>query len=165
MADHGMLDIVNQLREDGRREFAAARAEQLVLLPAPSGDQVPAPAAGAPVPAEPTGGRPKGARNKVNAQLRELILQTSRDPLLVLAHDYVSVPPEALAQRLECKLLEAATLQVRAAETLAAYLHSKMPTAVAVAGLTPDLIMQIFQGAPGEGEGETADFLTITENG
>lgn len=76
-------------------------------------------------------GRPKGAGNKRTAAVRDYLLARYRHPLEALAALY-SMPTADLARDLDCDRKDALALQVRAAEKVAEYVESKMPTALAV---------------------------------
>jgi hypothetical protein len=74
-------------------------------------------------------GRPKGATNKRQADVRNYLLTRYAHPLEVLAQVY-SRPVDALAAELGCSRREAAQLQVRAAAEVAPFVEGKMPVAI-----------------------------------
>lgn len=141
-----------------RAQAAAAREATAELLPA--ADQAELPIPPAPIPATTAqarqagrpaqlplgpvaeqealqgprqGGRPKGAINRKTAEWQAFMLARYRSPLVVLAETY-SRPLGELAAVLGCTPLEAFQLQLRAAQELAPFLHSKMPTALQLDG-------------------------------
>jgi hypothetical protein len=70
-------------------------------------------------------GRPRGAKNRDSAKLLALISERmGTDPLLWMADIVRLTLPEA-AQLLECKPLEAASFQLRCAQTLNEYARGK----------------------------------------
>ena len=74
-------------------------------------------------------GRPAGSVARATAAMRELLLRKYPSPLIGLA-EIAARPVEELAAQLRCSLLEAFEQQRRAMESLAPYVHSKMPIAV-----------------------------------
>lgn len=89
----------------------------------------------------PSAGRPKGSRNRRTQQLAKLIDSQCGNPVMAMARIY-AMPVEALAKRLGCKLLEAAELQLKAANQVAPYTDQKQPTAIeAPAGAVLPLVV------------------------
>jgi hypothetical protein len=84
-------------------------------------------------PMEAKGGRPKGAVGRRFADWQAFLLGRYRSPLVVLAETY-SRDLASLVRELGCTPLEAFQLQLRAAQELAPFLHSKAPTALQLDG-------------------------------
>lgn len=74
-------------------------------------------------------GRPPGALNRRNQKFRDFVLSQHSHPGLALARIY-DRPTELLAAELGCKLVEAATIQARAAAELLPYIEGKAPISV-----------------------------------
>jgi len=74
-------------------------------------------------------GRPRGAGNKRNADVRAYLLSRYAHPLETLAQ-FQSRPVDALAAELGCSKREAAQMQIRAAAELAPYIEGKMPVSI-----------------------------------
>jgi hypothetical protein len=87
--------------------------------------------------AEPVGvlleGRPAGSVARSTAEWQRFVLARYRSPLIGLA-EIASRPARDLALEVGCTPHEALLLQLRAMESLAPYIHSKMPTALQVEG-------------------------------
>jgi hypothetical protein len=129
----------------GRAEaLAALRGEQLALLPSPiaiedaGADEDGARRAGP--------GRPPGSRNRSTNEWVDFIAARYRSPLLFLAEAYTR-PAQQLAAELGCDRVEAFKLQVKAAETLAPYMHQKQPLAVAIS-TEGEVTLMLVQPAP-----------------
>ncbi|CAB4127989.1 hypothetical protein UFOVP99_2 [uncultured Caudovirales phage] len=75
------------------------------------------------------GGRPAGSVARATAAMRDVLLRRYPSPLIGLA-EIAARPVEQLARELGCTRLEAFQEQRRALESLAPYMHSKMPIAV-----------------------------------
>lgn len=83
-------------------------------------------------------GRPPGSRNKRSEDWARFILSRFKSPLVVLA-EIASADLGRIAQELEVEPATALGIKMRAAESLAPYLHEKRPQAVELpdgAGLT-----------------------------
>jgi hypothetical protein len=121
MADQAPSVVDAELRAD---TLGLPDAEQLELIR----DQVPSRDAGTAVAIQRRGGRGRrpGSLNRRNADFRAYILSQHMHPGLALARTY-DRPVELLAAELNCTLVEAATLQARAAAELLPYVESKMP--------------------------------------
>lgn len=76
-------------------------------------------------------GRPPGSPNRRTEDLRRFILARFKHPVVALAEIY-SLPATELAAALDCKPLDALTLQIRAAAEAAPYVDSKMPVRLSV---------------------------------
>lgn len=76
-------------------------------------------------------GRPPGALNRRNQKFRDFVLSQHAHPGIALARIY-DRPTELLAAELGCKLVEAATIQARAAAELLPYIEGKAPISVDV---------------------------------
>jgi hypothetical protein len=100
-------------------------------------------------------GRPPGALNRRNVKFREQILALAPHPALALARAY-STPVATLAAELNCTLLEAAQLGIRAAAELLPYVESKQPVDVNMTRRN-DVVL-IMPGA-GAVSGETIDAI------
>lgn len=82
-------------------------------------------------------GRPPGSPNRSTVQLQKLLLAKGyRDPAEFMAA-LQSMDTKELAEKLSCGKLEAAQLQLRAAERLMPYFHQAMPQAVELKTDTP----------------------------
>ena len=88
-----------------------------------------------------SGGRPAGSVARATAAMRDVLLRRYPSPLIGLA-EIAARPVEELAQQLGCTRLEAFEQQRRAMESLAPYMHSKMPIAVQADG-APLLAVQL----------------------
>lgn len=77
-------------------------------------------------------GRPKGALNRRTREFRERYEREGfRDPLMFLGW-VISQDSGKLAREFKCKKAEVLPWQIKAAQALAPYLHSRMPQAVHV---------------------------------
>jgi len=144
---NGIEAVVAQAQAEAGDVLEAAT--QLPLLPA-----APAmPAAGGGGDGGRRGGRPKGARNKSTEDFRQYVLARYRSPLIAMAETF-SRSVADLARELDCDRLEAFKLQLRAMESLAPYLHQRLPQAVQIEnkGL-PLLAIGAFAQAGGEAAG------------
>jgi len=122
--DRAMAEAARRLMQGPADRAAAARQVGLPLGPA--GDAL--------EPIEPPRpGRQAGSVARHTAQWRDRMLAKYRSPLIVLAETY-SRPTDELARDLGCSRADAFALQMKAADQLAPYLHSKMPTAVQLEG-------------------------------
>lgn len=106
--------------------------------PAPGGDVGPAgdpePVLPMPLPAAMARrkvGRPKGARNKRDAETVAYLHAVGIEPLLGFA-TIVGRDTKALAKEMGCKPLEALDRQIRCLKHLAEYMHSKKPVGVTI---------------------------------
>jgi len=81
-------------------------------------------------------GRPKGAKNKSTEQMRTFLLSQYTHPLVVLMQ-YASRPLALLAAELKCDLVDAAKIQLAAANNVAPYVAQKMPQALELQADTP----------------------------
>lgn len=119
-----------------RARMAAARDAAVADLPAEA-DQVDLPlvpvAEHEAMPAPSSGGRPGGSVARKTAEWQAYMLARYRSPLVVLAETF-SRSVEELAQALGCTRLEAFDRQLRAADALAPFIHSRMPAAVQLDG-------------------------------
>ena len=77
-------------------------------------------------------GRPKGALNRRTREFRERYEREGfRDPLMFMGW-VISQDSGKLAREFKCKKAEVLPWQIKAAQALAPYLHSRMPQAVQV---------------------------------
>jgi hypothetical protein len=100
-------------------------AEQLELIR----DETPGRDAAAAVAVHRKRGRPPNARNRRNQKFRDFVLSQHSHPGIALARIY-DRPVELLAAELECKKVEAAAIQARAAAELLPYIEGKAPISV-----------------------------------
>ncbi|MGE4527429.1 MAG: hypothetical protein AB7D00_03585 [Rhodospirillaceae bacterium] len=106
-------------------------------------------------------GRPKGAMNKRTAKIRDAILSRHTHPLEFLAQVW-SRPTRDLATELECKPIEALSIQRAAAAEALPYLEGKMPVEVAVRGeLMPFVMADAVVLAAALGNEENQPFSVI----
>ncbi len=91
-------------------------------------------------------GRPPGARNRRNAKFRDQILSMGPHPALVMQRA-TAMPVEQLAAVLQCTLLEAYQVQLRAAGELLPYIEGKQPIQIDLRQ-EHDVVL-IMGGAPG----------------
>lgn len=118
--------------------------------------------------AVPTGGRPKGARNRSTEAFRDHFLRQYRHPMMVLGAMY-SRSTRDLAEELELyrwvptglgdyeKMLDtgaAATLQAQAATSLLPYLTQKLPVAVEIKTEETGTLNVFLGAAPAAGQHE-----------
>ena len=116
--------------------MAAARDAAVADLPAEA-DQVDlplVPVADHEAMPEPTsGGRPGGSVARKTAEWQAYMLARYRSPLVVMAETFSRSVAE-LSAELGCTKLEAFDRQLKAADALAPFIHSKMPAAVQLDG-------------------------------
>lgn len=148
MSDGAKPGLVAALQALDARGELPAEAEQAGLFDEADADLPLAPARQAP-----TGGRPKGAKNRATKEWMEFFLSRYRSPLIGLAELY-SRPVQQLAQTLGCDLLEAGKLQMAAMQAILPYVHQKQPVAIEAAGRTRGLLilgdLGSLDGAAGE---------------
>lgn len=97
-------------------------------------------------------GRPPGARNKRTEEWASYILARYRSPLIGLA-EIVATPIPELAKALKCSTIDAATFWRQCSDSLAPYLHQRMPQAIELPGATAGQILVVNFNAPRPGEG------------
>lgn len=107
-------------------------------------------------------GRPPGAKNKRTDDMVRYLQQFGTDPL-VGAMILQSEPPEVLAERWGCKVIDVVDRQLRSRELLAPFLHSKKPVAVDMTftGVADLMIEGVTHTRAEMGEIIDADFLPI----
>lgn len=107
-------------------------------------------------------GRPPGAKNKRTDDMVRYLSQFGTDPL-VGAMVLQSEPPEVLAERWGCKVLEVVDRQLRSRELLAPYMHSKKPVAVDMTftGVADLVIEGVTHSRDEIGELIEGDFLPV----
>ena len=120
-----------QARRVARKLRAMAERKQLVEHLAAQGPQLPLIALADPE-AKKGVGRPRGARSWDHAQFSKYMEARGYTDPRVMWAEMISRPVEMLAAELACSLLEAAELQLKASEKLAAFVAQEMPKAVQV---------------------------------
>lgn len=123
------------LRARKAAERRAAAAELAKQARREAHEQLPLmPVVGASEDERPRPGRPAGSVARATAEWRQLILSRYRSPLIVFA-ETCNRPVEELAKDLGCTKREAFEIQLKAADYLAPFVHSKMPIAVQGEGM------------------------------
>lgn len=111
-------------------------------------------------------GRPPGSRNRATAELGQYLRQFGTDPL-VGAMILQSEPPEVLAERWGCKVIEVIDRQLRSRELLAPYMHGKKPVAVDLTftGVSDLFIEGVTHSRDEIGDILEGDYLPVPDDG